>query len=132
MQLNASRIKNLQAQEDFGNAVKEEAAKQLLKVNEHGFFNHHHHQYKHLLKYLIVQCLLRLKEPSVLLRCRKKTFTLWSLCWTMQLKNTARKHRFMLLRSLLTRTFSFLMLLQMMILMPLTANFLDTKITCEL
>ncbi|CAN6971157.1 hypothetical protein BRARA_I01346 [Brassica rapa] len=72
MQLNASRIKVLQAQDDIVNAMKEEAAKQLLKVSEHGFFNHHHHQYKHLLKHLIVQCLLRLKEPSVLLRCRKE------------------------------------------------------------
>ncbi|CAH8385607.1 unnamed protein product [Eruca vesicaria subsp. sativa] len=54
MQLNASRIKVLQALDDIINAMKEEAEKQLLKVSEHGFFNHHHHQYKHLFKHLIV------------------------------------------------------------------------------
>ncbi|KAL3850268.1 hypothetical protein ACJIZ3_012150 [Penstemon smallii] len=65
MQLNASRIKVLQAQDDLVNSMKESASKELLHVS------HHHHTYKHLLKDLIVQSLLRLKEPSVLLRCRK-------------------------------------------------------------
>lgn len=64
MQLNASRIKVLQAQDDIVNAMKEEAAKQLLKVSEHGFFNHHHHQYKHLLKHLIVQVSLSHQQQS--------------------------------------------------------------------
>ncbi|XP_010533611.1 PREDICTED: V-type proton ATPase subunit E3 [Tarenaya hassleriana] len=72
MQLNASRIKVLQAQDDIVNQMKEEAAKELLKVSHHNFFGHHHHAYKNLLKDLIVQCLLRLKEPSVLLRCREE------------------------------------------------------------
>ncbi|MQL75152.1 hypothetical protein Taro_007527, partial [Colocasia esculenta] len=65
MQLNASRIKVLQAQDDLVNGMKEAAEKELLHVS------HDHHAYKHLLKELIVQCLLRLKEPSLLLRCRK-------------------------------------------------------------
>lgn len=65
MQLNASRIKVLQAQDDLVNSMKEAAAKELLHVS------HHHHSYKELLKGLIVQGLLRLKEPAVLLRCRE-------------------------------------------------------------
>ncbi|KAK2664218.1 hypothetical protein Ddye_002792 [Dipteronia dyeriana] len=65
MQLNASRIKVLQAQDDLVNDMKDAASKELLNVS------HHHHLYKKLLKELIVQSLLRLKEPAVLLRCRK-------------------------------------------------------------
>ncbi|OAY57567.1 V-type proton ATPase subunit E [Manihot esculenta] len=65
MQLNASRIKVLQAQDDVVNAMKEAAGKDLLNAS------HDHHVYKKLLHDLIVQSLLRLKEPSVLLRCRK-------------------------------------------------------------
>lgn len=65
MQLNASRIKVLQAQDDVVSSMKEDAAKELLHVS------HNHHVYKHLLKDLIVQSLLRLKEPAVLLRCRE-------------------------------------------------------------
>ncbi|KAJ6744263.1 ATPASE H+-TRANSPORTING V1 SUBUNIT E1A-RELATED [Salix purpurea] len=70
MQLNASRIKVLQAQDDVVNSMKDVAGKDLLNVSQH------HHQYKHLLKDLIVQSLLRLKEPSVLLRCRKDDYHL--------------------------------------------------------
>ncbi|KAL2544290.1 V-type proton ATPase subunit E1 [Forsythia ovata] len=65
MQLNASRIKVLQAQDDLVNSMKEAASKELLQVSRGG-------SYKNLLKNLIVQSLLRLKEPSVLLRCRKE------------------------------------------------------------
>ncbi|KAG6735923.1 hypothetical protein POTOM_045229 [Populus tomentosa] len=65
VQLNASRIKVLQAQDDMVNSMKDGAGKELLNVSQ----NHHH--YKNLLKDLIVQSLLRLKEPAVLLRCRK-------------------------------------------------------------
>ncbi|KAJ1386062.1 V-type ATPase subunit E [Sesbania bispinosa] len=65
MQLNASRIKVLQAQDDVVNKMKEAASKDLLNVSRD------HHVYKILLKDLIVQGLLRLKEPSVLLRCRE-------------------------------------------------------------
>ncbi|XP_039131700.1 V-type proton ATPase subunit E-like [Dioscorea cayenensis subsp. rotundata] len=65
MQLNASRIKVLQAQDDFVNSMKESASKELLRVSENA------KSYKQLLKDLIVQSLLRLKEPSVLLRCRE-------------------------------------------------------------
>ncbi|XP_040990782.1 V-type proton ATPase subunit E [Juglans microcarpa x Juglans regia] len=65
MQLNASRIKVLQAQDDVVNSMKEAASKELLNVSRD------HHVYKRLLKDLIVQSLLRLKEPAVLLRCRE-------------------------------------------------------------
>ncbi|URD95067.1 ATPase subunit E [Musa troglodytarum] len=74
MQLNASRIKVLQAQDDLVNSMKEAAAKELLNVSHHHHIlniTHHDHAYKHLLKDLIVQSLLRLKEPAVLLRCRQ-------------------------------------------------------------
>ncbi|KZV36181.1 hypothetical protein F511_26363 [Dorcoceras hygrometricum] len=65
MQLNASRIKVLQAQDVLVNSMKESASKELLNVSSD------QNSYKQLLKDLIVQSLLRLKEPSVLLRCRK-------------------------------------------------------------
>ncbi|KAL2939123.1 V-type proton ATPase subunit E [Bienertia sinuspersici] len=65
MQLNASRIKVLQAQDDLVNSMREEASKELVRVSGQ------HHHYKKLLKELIVQSLLRLKEPGVLLRCRE-------------------------------------------------------------
>ncbi|CAI0408566.1 unnamed protein product [Linum tenue] len=65
MQLNASRIKVLQAQDDVVNSMKESAAKDLLNVSGDDY------KYKKLLQDLIVQSLLRLKEPAVLLRCRE-------------------------------------------------------------
>ncbi|KAI5082245.1 hypothetical protein GOP47_0001988 [Adiantum capillus-veneris] len=65
MQLNASRLKVLQAQDDLVQGMKEAAEKQLASVN------HHHHSYRKLLKDLIVQALLRLKEPSLLSLCRE-------------------------------------------------------------
>ncbi|KAJ7960590.1 V-type proton ATPase subunit E-like [Quillaja saponaria] len=65
MQLNASRIKVLQAQDDMVSSMNEAATKELLNVS------HDHHAYRNLLRDLIVQSLLRLKEPAVLLRCRK-------------------------------------------------------------
>ncbi|KAK1264805.1 V-type proton ATPase subunit E1 [Acorus gramineus] len=63
MQLNASRIKVLQAQDDLVNSMKDAAIQELLRVAEDS------KTYKKLLKDLI--SLLRLKEPSVLLRCRE-------------------------------------------------------------
>ncbi|XP_009605125.1 V-type proton ATPase subunit E2-like isoform X2 [Nicotiana tabacum] len=66
MQLNASRIKVLQAQDDVVSGMKESASKALVKINSGDKNN-----YKKLLKGLIVQSLVRLKEPSVLLRCRE-------------------------------------------------------------
>ncbi|KAH0646872.1 hypothetical protein KY284_034756 [Solanum tuberosum] len=72
MQLNASRIKVLQAQDDLVCSMKEAASKELLNVSHH----HNHHIYKKLLQALIVQSLLRLKEPSVLLRCREDDVSL--------------------------------------------------------
>lgn len=49
MQLNASRIKVLQAQDDLINSMKDAASKELLHVSQH------HHNYENLLKDLIVQ-----------------------------------------------------------------------------
>ena len=49
MQLNASRIKVLQAQDDIVNAMKDQAAKDLLNVSGDEY------AYKQLLKDLIVQ-----------------------------------------------------------------------------
>lgn len=49
MQLNASRIKVLQAQDDVVNYMKEAAAKELLKVSSE------HNVYRKLLKDLVVQ-----------------------------------------------------------------------------
>ncbi|KAE9597795.1 putative H(+)-transporting two-sector ATPase [Lupinus albus] len=73
MQLNASRIKVLQAQDEVVNSMKDATAKELLTVSDHHYFDftHHDHVYRNLIKDLIVQSLLRLKEPSVLLRCRE-------------------------------------------------------------
>ncbi|CAK9142148.1 unnamed protein product [Ilex paraguariensis] len=65
MQLNASRIKVLQAQDDVVTAMKDSASKGLLRVSDD------QSAYKELLQGLIVQSLLRLKEPSVLLRSRE-------------------------------------------------------------
>lgn len=65
MQLNASRIKVLQAQDDLVNGMKEAAGNELLRVSNDK------KGYRKLLQGLIVQSLLRLKEPSVLLRCRE-------------------------------------------------------------
>ncbi|KVH95332.1 V-type proton ATPase subunit E-like [Cynara cardunculus var. scolymus] len=70
MQLNASRIKVLQAQDDLVSAMKETASKDLLNVSH--YKSRHLHNYEGLLRALIIQSLLRLKEPSVLLRCRKE------------------------------------------------------------
>lgn len=78
MQLNASRIKVLQAQDDIVNAMKEEAAKELLKVSHHGFFNHHNHEYKHLLKHLIVQVSFSQRQQRKKL---KPLFQFASLNW---------------------------------------------------
>ncbi|EES00037.1 hypothetical protein BDA96_03G015100 [Sorghum bicolor] len=70
MQLNASRIKVLQAQDDLVTDMLESARKDLLCISRD------HQTYKKLLKILIVQSLLRLKEPAVLLRCRKEDLEL--------------------------------------------------------
>ncbi|XP_074558711.1 V-type proton ATPase subunit E-like [Curcuma longa] len=70
MQLNASRIKVLQAQDDLVISMKEAAAKELLLVSKI------EDSYEKLLQDLIVQSLLRLKEPAVLLRCREEDLQL--------------------------------------------------------
>ncbi|OAY67261.1 V-type proton ATPase subunit E-like [Ananas comosus] len=64
-QLNASRIKVLQAQDDVVNSMRDAASNELLRVADNP------KSYAKLLKGLIVQSLLRLKEPAVLLRCRE-------------------------------------------------------------
>ncbi|KAL2619891.1 hypothetical protein R1flu_000096 [Riccia fluitans] len=65
-QLNASRLKVLQAQDDLVRSMKAEAEKGLASVSEDG------DAYSQLLKALVVQGLYRLKEPSVQLRCRQQ------------------------------------------------------------
>lgn len=69
MQLNASRIKVLQAQDDLVNSMKEAAAKELLNVS------HDHHVYKHLLKELIVQVSTTETDQSVICILLKKLDT---------------------------------------------------------
>ncbi|KAJ7533718.1 hypothetical protein O6H91_13G061000 [Diphasiastrum complanatum] len=69
-QLNASRLKVLQAQDDLVCQMKEGAEKHLQHVSKHD------HTYRHLLKELILQGLLRLKEPVVQLRCREADYDL--------------------------------------------------------
>lgn len=56
MQLNASRIKVLQAQDDLVSSMKEAASKELLHVS------HDHHVYKKLLKDLVVQVSIHLAD----------------------------------------------------------------------
>ncbi|XP_078174638.1 V-type proton ATPase subunit E-like [Carex rostrata] len=70
MQLNASRITVLQAQDDLVTSMREAAGKELLLISGNQA------AYKKLLKELIIQSLLRLKEPAVLLRCRKDDYAL--------------------------------------------------------
>ncbi|KAF7845198.1 V-type proton ATPase subunit E2 [Senna tora] len=73
MQLNASRIKVLQAQDEVVNSIKEDASKALSKIANDKKI------YRNLLKSLIVQVnhqisiltKIRLKEPAVILRCRE-------------------------------------------------------------
>ncbi|KAK7318147.1 hypothetical protein RJT34_02845 [Clitoria ternatea] len=55
MQLNASRIKVLQALDDVINSMKEAVSNELLNVHHHYHHLHHHHYvYRNLLKDLIV------------------------------------------------------------------------------
>ncbi|PWA60154.1 ATPase, V1/A1 complex, subunit E [Artemisia annua] len=70
MQLNASRIKFLQAQDDVVVAMKDAARKELLNVSSN------RKTYKDLIQSLVVQSLLKLNEPSVVLRCREIDLTL--------------------------------------------------------
>ncbi|KAL4571875.1 hypothetical protein LXL04_018642 [Taraxacum kok-saghyz] len=70
MQLNASRIKVLQAQDDLVIGMKNAAAKELLNVS------HNKKTYRNLMKSLIVQGLQRLNERAVLLRCREVDLSL--------------------------------------------------------
>jgi V-type H+-transporting ATPase subunit E len=67
-QLNASRLKVLQAQEDLVLNMKAAAEKKLLSVSND------QKSYSELLKKLIIQGLFRLKEPIVQLRCREGDF----------------------------------------------------------
>ncbi|KAM0929138.1 hypothetical protein ACQ4PT_001814 [Festuca glaucescens] len=70
MQLNASRIEVLQAQDDLVKSMMESAGKELLYQSQD------HQSYKKLLRILIVQSLLRLKESAVILRCREEDLQL--------------------------------------------------------
>ncbi|KAK7264267.1 hypothetical protein RJT34_31873 [Clitoria ternatea] len=65
MQLNASRIKVLQAQDEAVNSMKDDAKKALLRLSNDK------KAYRKLVKDMIIQGLIRLKEPSVIIRCRE-------------------------------------------------------------
>ncbi|CAM6035397.1 unnamed protein product [Sphagnum compactum] len=65
-QLNASRLKVLQAQDDLIRKMKEAAEKQLRSVSSQA------DDYARLLEALIIQGLLRLNESAVQLRCREE------------------------------------------------------------
>jgi hypothetical protein len=64
-ELNAARIKLLRAQDDVVTGMKESAGDALLRVTKDA------NAYKRVLKGLIVQSLLRLREPALVLRCRE-------------------------------------------------------------
>ncbi|KAG5224180.1 vacuolar ATPase family protein [Salix suchowensis] len=69
MQLNASRIKVLQAQDDVVNSMKDVAGKDLLMSANITISTS-------IFSKISLFSLLRLKEPSVLLRCRKDDYHL--------------------------------------------------------
>ncbi|XP_027911695.1 V-type proton ATPase subunit E2-like [Vigna unguiculata] len=64
-QLNASRIKVLQAQDDAVNSMKDAARTALSDISNDKKV------YRKLVKDMMIQGLLRLREPSVLIRCRE-------------------------------------------------------------
>ncbi|TVU19976.1 hypothetical protein EJB05_36161 [Eragrostis curvula] len=64
-ELNAARIEVLQAQDAAVSRMKESAGEALLRVTKDAA------AYKKVLRGLIVQSLLRMREPSLLLRCRE-------------------------------------------------------------
>ncbi|KAK3138459.1 hypothetical protein QOZ80_5AG0369190 [Eleusine coracana subsp. coracana] len=64
-ELNAARIEVLQAQDGVVTRMKESAGEALLRVTKDA------NSYKKVLKSLIVQSLLRMREPSLVLRCRE-------------------------------------------------------------
>ncbi|XP_044483927.1 V-type proton ATPase subunit E2-like [Mangifera indica] len=64
-QLNAARIKVLQVQDDLVKAMKESASKELARL-----FNDKK-AYRKLLKSLIIQSMISLREPAIMLRCRE-------------------------------------------------------------
>ncbi|MED6137899.1 V-type proton ATPase subunit E2 [Stylosanthes scabra] len=65
MQLNASRIKVLQAQDEVVNSMKDASRKALSRLANDKKV------YRKLLKDLVLQGLVRLREPSVIIRCRE-------------------------------------------------------------
>lgn len=67
MQLNASRIKVLQAQDDLVNKMKEDAMKELLNISSN------HHEYRNLLKELVVQVCLSVPNTNL--------FLISKYCW---------------------------------------------------
>ncbi|KAG2626782.1 V-type proton ATPase subunit E-like [Panicum virgatum] len=64
-ELNAARIKLLQAQDDVVAGMRENAGEALVRVTKDA------NTYKRILKGLIVQSLLRLREAALVLRCRE-------------------------------------------------------------
>ncbi|CAK8576754.1 unnamed protein product [Lathyrus sativus] len=65
MQLNASRIKVLQAQDEVVSSMKDAAKKGLVRISSDK------KAYRKLIKEIIIQGLLRMRESSLLLRCRE-------------------------------------------------------------
>ncbi|KAI5074653.1 hypothetical protein GOP47_0010614 [Adiantum capillus-veneris] len=64
MQLNNSRLRVLQAQDDLVQDIKKAAQVQMYTLSAD------HTTYKHLIRDLIVQGLIKLKEPHLVLKCR--------------------------------------------------------------
>nr|CAB3464916.1 unnamed protein product [Digitaria exilis] len=64
-ELNAARIKLLQAQDDVVTGMRESSGEALIRITKDA------NTYKRILKGLIVQGLLRLREPALVLRCRE-------------------------------------------------------------
>ncbi|KAI3710746.1 hypothetical protein L2E82_40538 [Cichorium intybus] len=63
MQLNASRIKVLQAQDDLVTAMREKASKDLLNVSH--YKSHHLHNYEGLLRALVIQQRPNMQEKNM-------------------------------------------------------------------
>jgi len=92
MQLNASRIKFLQSQDDLVKSMMESARKELLYQSQD------HQSYKELLRIIIVQSLLRLKESAVILRCRGRILSLPNQFWSRQGMNMLKKQMYIHLK----------------------------------
>ncbi|EMS61439.1 V-type proton ATPase subunit E [Triticum urartu] len=97
MQLNASRIEVLQAQDDLVKSMMDSARKELL------YQSRDHQSYKKLLRILIVQLpdqsLLHLKESAVILRCRKEDLELVESSWNLRGMSMRKRKMYIRLKS---------------------------------